>query len=67
MQHGMLWSGLPLMATGRSVEDVNRMSSFLGLMTQSDNASVDITPPKGDLDTAIWFGKHIASQTLRLN
>ena len=67
MQHGMLWSGLPLMATGRSVEDVNRMSSFLGLMTQSDNASVDITPPKGDLDTAIWFGNHIALQTLRLN
>lgn len=66
MQHGMLWSGLPLMATGRSVEDVNRMSSFLGLMTQSDNAPVDVTPPKGDLDTAIWFGKHIALQTLRL-
>ncbi|MCK7608330.1 flavodoxin family protein [Acinetobacter portensis] len=67
MQHGMLWSGLPLMATGRSVEDVNRMSSFLGLMTQSDNAPVDVTPPQGDLDTAIWFGKHIASQMLRLN
>lgn len=67
MQHGMLWSGLPLMATGRTVEDVNRMSSFLGLMTQSDNAPVDVTPPKGDLDTAIWFGKHIAAQTLRLN
>ena len=67
MQHGMLWSGLPFMPTGRSSQDINRMSSFLGLMTQSDNASVDITPPKGDLDTAIWFGNHIALQTLRLN
>lgn len=67
MQHGMLWSGLPLMATGRTVEDVNRMSSFLGLMTQSDNAPVDVTPPKGDLDTAIWFGQYIALQALRLN
>ena len=40
MQHGMIWSGLPLMPTGRSHQDLNRMSSFLGLMTQSDNAPV---------------------------
>lgn len=52
MQHGMLWTGLPVMPTGRSVNDLNRMSSFLGLMTQSDNAPVDVTPPKGDLETA---------------
>ena len=36
------------------------MSSFLGLMTQSDNASVEITPPQGDLETAAWFGEYIA-------
>ena len=66
MQHGMLWSGLPLMATGRGTEDLNRMSSFLGLMTQSDNAPVDVTPPKGDLQTAIWFGEHLAQQIQRL-
>ena len=30
MQHGMLWSGLPFMPTGRSSQDINRMSSFLG-------------------------------------
>lgn len=56
MQHGMLWSGLPLMATGSTETDLNRLSSCLGLMTQSDNAPVEITPPQGDLDTAIWFG-----------
>lgn len=39
MQHGMLWAGLPMMPTGRSGQDLNRMSSFLGLMTQSDNAA----------------------------
>jgi NAD(P)H dehydrogenase (quinone) len=61
MQHGMLWTGLPLMPTGRDHHDLNRMSSFLGLMTQSDNASVEVTPPQGDLDTAVWFGNHIAS------
>ncbi|RKG32764.1 flavodoxin family protein [Acinetobacter tianfuensis] len=60
MQHGMLWTGLPLMPTGRTAADLNRMSSFLGLMTQSDNAPVEQTPPDGDLQTAIWFGQHIA-------
>ena len=60
MQHGMLWSGLPMMPTGRSAQDLNRMSSFLGLMTQSDNASVEVTPPTGDLNTAIWFGEYLA-------
>ena len=61
MQHGMLWAGLPFMPTGRSPSDINRMSSFLGLMTQSDNASVEITPPEGDLETAIKFGEYLVS------
>ena len=60
MQHGMLWAGLPMMPTGRSGQDLNRMSSFLGLMTQSDNAPVEVTPPTGDLNTAIWFGEYLA-------
>ena len=60
MQHGMLWAGLPIMPTGRSAQDLNRMSSFLGLMTQSDNAPVEVTPPTGDLNTAIWFGEYLA-------
>lgn len=61
MQHGMLWSGLPLMPTGHTESDLNRLSSSLGLMTQSDNAPVEITPPEGDLKTAIWFGEYIAA------
>ena len=61
MQHGMLWSGLPFMPTGRSPNDINRMSCFLGLMTQSDNASVEVTPPEGDLETAVKFGKYLVS------
>ncbi|WP_104513297.1 flavodoxin family protein [Acinetobacter indicus] len=59
MQHGMLWSGLPFMPSGRSPHDINRMSSFLGLMTQSDNASVEVTPPEGDLETAVKFGAYL--------
>lgn len=60
MQHGMLWSGLPLMPTGHGEGDLNRLSGFLGLMTQSDNAPAEQTPPKGDIETAKWFGKHLA-------
>ncbi|WP_372403407.1 flavodoxin family protein [Acinetobacter piscicola] len=66
MQHGMLWTGLPIMPTGRGTEDLNRMSSFLGLMTQSDNAPVDVTPPKGDLQTAIWFGEYVALLLMKI-
>lgn len=60
MQHGMLWSGIPLMPTGHSENDLNRLSGFLGLMTQSDNAPVKETPPAGDIETAKWFGKYLA-------
>lgn len=67
MQHGMLWTGLSMMPTGRSAVDLNRMSSFLGLMTQSDNAPAEITPPSGDLETARWFGEHIAQVVNRIN
>lgn len=67
MQHGMLWTGLPLMPTGRGTEDLNRMSSFLGLMTQSDNAPVDLTPPQGDLETAIWFGEYVALLLMKIS
>lgn len=64
MQHGMLWSGLPLLPTGTGPQDLNRMAGFLGLMTQSDNAPVAQTPPEGDLRTAHWFGEHLAQLTL---
>lgn len=65
MQHGMNWVGMPLMPTGSSTADLNRLSSFLGLMTQSDNAPVEETPCQGDIDTAIWFGEHLAKTVLR--
>lgn len=60
MQHGMVWAGLPLMPTGMGHDDLNRMAGFLGLMTQSDNAPVEVTPPDGDLRTAAWFGRYLA-------
>lgn len=66
MQHGMLWAGLPFMPTGRDSCDINRLSCFLGLMTQSDNASIDVTPPEGDLQTAELFGAYLAGLNKQL-
>lgn len=60
MQHGMNWIGLPLLPTGSNETDLNRLSSFLGLMTQSLDAPPEVTPCQGDIDTAIWFGEHLA-------
>lgn len=65
MQHGMNWVGLPLLPTGSQMTDINRLSSFLGLMTQSDNAPTDVTPPLGDIQTAILFGEHLAKTVLK--
>lgn len=65
MQHGMNWIGLPLMPTGHKEDDLNRLSSFLGLMTQSGNAPPEETPGKGDIDTAIWFGDHLAKTIIK--
>ena len=65
MQHGMNWIGLPLVPTGHEEHDLNRLSAFLGLMTQSVNAPAEVTPCKGDIDTAIWFGNHLAQTIIK--
>ena len=65
MQHGMNWVGLPLVPTGSSEQDLNRLSSFLGLMTQSLDAPPEVTPCQGDMDTAVWFGGHLAKTVLK--
>lgn len=69
-QHGMVWIGNSVMPTGgaRGAEgakptDLNRVGSFLGLMTQSNNDSPDVTPPSGDLETAKLFGARVATLT----
>lgn len=62
-QHGMIWVGQAEMQEGHGPEDINRMGSNLGLMTQSDNAPPEETPPTGDLETARRFGERIATIT----
>ena len=65
MQHGMNWIGLPLMPTGHEAHDLNRLSSFLGLMSQSLDGPPQETPRRGDIDTAIWFGDHLAKTIIK--
>lgn len=72
MQHGMIWVGANQMGPNKSgtdvatAEDLNRMGSYTGLMTQSNNESAEIVPPSGDLETAKIFGKRIAEVAAKL-
>lgn len=67
-QHAMIWVGLDLMPGNNnskgSVNDLNRLGSFLGAMAQ---ANADEGPDKGpiqsDLDTAKHLGKRVATLT----
>lgn len=73
MQHGMIWVGMnemsPQHTGGKSPQpdEVNRIGSYSGLMTQSNNESPDIAPPSGDLETARRFGARIAEVSKRFS
>ncbi|NTW48457.1 MAG: flavodoxin family protein [Chlorobiales bacterium] len=67
-QHGMIWVGLDLLpgnnSSNSSVNDLNRLGSFLGAMAQSNvDEEPDKAPPESDLETAAHFGKRIAMAT----
>jgi NAD(P)H dehydrogenase (quinone) len=71
-QHSMNWVSLGLMnestQPGKQNGDpacVNRIGSFLGVMTQSDNLPPAQTPPIGDLKTAELLGIRVAQAALR--
>jgi multimeric flavodoxin WrbA len=69
-QHGMIWAGTGMLpgnnvSTGSS-EDINRLGSFLGLMTQSNgDQGPDVAPPQSDRRTAEKFGQRIAEVAAR--
>jgi NAD(P)H dehydrogenase (quinone) len=65
MQHSMIWVGTGLKAPtprgdGPTGDDINRVGSFIGVATQSNDESPDITPPVGDLETARLLGQRVA-------
>jgi len=62
MQHGMVWVGTGLMPEGDKPENVNRISSYSGLMAQtfgSDHIG------EGDKKTAGLFGQRVAETAAR--
>lgn len=69
MQHGMIWVGNAIMPTqskgteGPDSNQINRVGSWLGLATQSNNEMPEISPPKGDIETAKLFGERVAKIT----
>ncbi len=69
-QHGMIWVGLDLYPgwaeSTASIEDLNRLGSWLGAMAQSDaDLSAEKAPPETDLRTAAALGSRVATVTLR--
>lgn len=72
MQQGMIWvgSGLPVgNAAGNTTsapEATNRLGYSIGVVTQSDNAAPDVTPPSGDRETARLLGERVAKIAAKL-
>lgn len=66
-QHGMVWVSCGVWPSSMSGDGKghNRLGSWLGLMTQADNAPADTTPPKEDRETAEAFGKRVAHAAQR--
>lgn len=69
-QHGMIWAGLGMMPGNNnskgSLEDLNRVGSFLGLMAQANaDQAATVVPPAADQRTAELYGARIATIAAR--
>jgi multimeric flavodoxin WrbA len=67
-QHGMNWVSYGAkggwFTTDGSADDVNRLGSFLGVMTQANyDQSPELAPPPSDLQTAADLGRRVATAT----
>ncbi|MBL3960934.1 flavodoxin family protein [Burkholderia sp. KCJ3K979] len=65
-QHGMIWVGLDLMpgnnSSTASPDDLNRLGSWLGVMTHANvDQGPDVAPPASDLTTAQYLGRRVAT------
>jgi NAD(P)H dehydrogenase (quinone) len=65
MQHSMIWVSVGLETKAMGPDDINRLASYSGLMTQSDHVAPDLAPPPGDLKSAELFGIRVAHATHR--
>ena len=59
MQHSMIWVGTGMMASA----EINRLSSYVGAMSQSPQGSKEPLPE--DLNTAEAFGRRVAECAVR--
>ncbi|HEY3309077.1 MAG TPA: flavodoxin family protein [Desulfuromonadaceae bacterium] len=69
-QHGMLWISLGMLPGNNmstaSITDLNRLGSFMGAMTQSNNdQGPDLVPPANDHETAALLGQRVAELAQR--
>ena len=70
-QHSMMWvstgelPGNQEANTTAGADKINRLGGSLGVMTQSDNAAPDVTPPAGDRATARALGARVAKAAAR--
>ena len=67
-QHGMIWVGLDLLPGNNtskgSIDDLNRLGSWLGAMAQANgDEGPDMAPIKSDLATASHLGRRVAALT----
>ncbi len=70
-QHGMIWVGVDLLpgnnSSKGSVDDLNRLGSFIGAMAQSNSdAPPELAPIESDRKTAEHLGQRVASLAARL-
>lgn len=77
MQHGMIYVGTGVLPAanepdgqntveGPSSNAINRLSSSIGPMSASFQVKAGEAPGKGDLDTAMGYGKRVAEITVQL-
>lgn len=65
MQHGMIWVGVGVNPppAGATPDKVNRISSFSGVMAQTDYGQEQVNP--GDRETARVLGRRVAEAAAR--
>lgn len=71
-QHGMIWVGNDLLpgnnSSEGSVNDLNRLGSWLGAMAQANSdQGPDVAPLQSDLLTAEHLGERVASITMKIH
>lgn len=63
MQHGMVWIGLGELVEGAAPDKVNRLSSYSGVMAQTDWGQETVND--GDRKSAALLGKRVAEAAAR--